>query len=286
MQLCLYGVVINAGGRYTQKYTLADKEKEKKMENKKFGLGILTMVLVFGMTTVGCGDGGGGDSNGGGGGSAFLGETLNLSGQVWRVLYNYDNLIYEEFTENSSINAGFWSFYDDHEAYIDIGGSGSITNGQLSFSIDTPTETESIQSFFSYFSQYFSNFSISPSATRSAPLFFNVDKGSLDKTYIDNNIEEYVLYIYVDRDVTITGGAKTTTIECDCIEHDDYCYCEENNGSCDCAYPLMTRNLSINLKTGWNVITRKTELNKSTQTETFTLSTGDSSRTKWALEWW
>jgi len=38
------------------------------------------MVLAFGMSVVGCDDGNGGDN---GGGSAFIGETLNLSGQVW-----------------------------------------------------------------------------------------------------------------------------------------------------------------------------------------------------------
>jgi hypothetical protein len=33
------------------------------MTNKKFGLGILVMALVFGMTVVGCGGGGSGSSS-------------------------------------------------------------------------------------------------------------------------------------------------------------------------------------------------------------------------------
>jgi hypothetical protein len=33
---------------------LVAKVKEKTMANKKFWLGILVMVLVFGMTVVGC----------------------------------------------------------------------------------------------------------------------------------------------------------------------------------------------------------------------------------------
>ena len=55
-------------------YTLVAKVKEKKMANKKmFWLGILVMVLVFGMTVVGCDDG---STNGGSSGT----DTQNPGG--------------------------------------------------------------------------------------------------------------------------------------------------------------------------------------------------------------
>jgi hypothetical protein len=56
--------------------------RRKKMANKKFLIGMLTIVLTFGMTVVGCGSddddsGNGGNNNGGGGGS---GGTFTLTG--------------------------------------------------------------------------------------------------------------------------------------------------------------------------------------------------------------
>jgi len=226
------------------------------------------------MMVFGCGDD---DDDNGGGGSAFIGETLTLSEQVWTVSWdNNDNPKFEEFKGNrTGLSASFRG--------VDIGGSGSITNGQLSFSIGTPSELETVQEYFGEWSDAFNNFNISPSNAGIAILSINIgNTGSLYKEWFNYYDEEEVDYIYVDRDVTITGSAKTTKYECDCSN----CDCADWDGDCYCDGSFITRNLNLNLKAGWNVITSKFEWNESNNTETATVSAGDSSRARWILQEW
>jgi len=53
--------------------------KEKTMVNRNFWLGILVMVLVFGMAVVGCDDGSTGGNNSGNGNSSGNGGTLTVN---------------------------------------------------------------------------------------------------------------------------------------------------------------------------------------------------------------
>jgi len=72
--------------------------KERKMANKKICMGILVMVLVFGMTAVGCNNGstdGGGSLTGGGGGQwrekkfIFYSVTDGVASPSTEFVYNY-----------------------------------------------------------------------------------------------------------------------------------------------------------------------------------------------------
>ena len=254
------------------------------MKNRFFIVGILVIVLVFGMAVIGCDDGNGGDN---GGGSGFMGTTLNLNGQVWtRDWDENDNPTYERFTGSRTINPATYHICGDDECIdIIIGGSGSIINGQLSFSIGTPSELISVQEVFGMNAKSFNNFNISPSSARAVELDILYISGGeeLDKRISDSNTSEDVFYYYVDRDVTITGSGKKTTHECDCIEYNGYCDCEEWEEQCHCGGTYITRNLNLNLKTGWNVVTVKHEWNERNNTSTMTVSTGDSSRARWIL---
>ena len=240
------------------------------MKHRFFIVGILVTVLVFGMAVISCDDGNDGDN---GGGSGFMGATLNLSGQVWTIDWDENgNRIIERYT---GVNRTVTSY---------IGDSGSISNGQLSFSIGTPFELESIQEIFGWWEEEFKNFNIRPSNARIAELdILDVSgNGRLDKIGSNNNdtIHDDVFYYYVDRDVTITGTGGTYTHECDCIEYEGQCYCGNN---CDCGGTWIIRNLSLNLKTGWNAITIREEWNERNQTGTLSIFAGDSSIARWFL---
>jgi hypothetical protein len=76
------------------------------------------------------------------------------------------------------------------------------------------------------------------------------------------------------------------TFECDCEEDYGYCDCEDYDDRCYCSDTEITRNLSLNLKKGWNAITQKEEWNENTNTITITITIGDSSRARWFLDEW
>jgi len=184
-------------------------------------------------------------------------SVLNLNGQVWtRSSGNYVH-----FNGNRSITStGFWA--PDGVGYINIGGSGSIVNGKLNFSIGTPSQLVSIQNFiFGDFrpNNIFDNFNISSADAKFAQFEqILVSGGSLQRWGGDDNSSDGVYYIYVDRNVTLTGTGKTV-------------------GSL-----FITKNLNLNLKTGWNAITYKDETSENNP-HTITISTGDSSHARWVL---
>ena len=266
---------------------------------KKLWLGMLVFALVFGMMVIGCDDGGGngnggsGGNGGGSGGSGFLGTTLNLSGQVWTCDWDEDNNIFwTRFTENRTITAAAYEYWDritDTDYYFNFAVNGLITNGQLNLTVGIPTELRGIQDF-NWLEELFNNFKISDTNTRIASIsrlvtsdggydsstlyrtFYSVDaQGSFDT-------QESVQYIYVDRDVTITGDSKTSTDTCNCIE----CDCVEYDGSCDCGYTVTTQRLNLNLKAGWNVLYFRQTYNER-RTSTFSFTTGNPSYLRWEL---
>ena len=230
---------------------------------------ILVTVLVFGMMIVGCDEGNGGDN---GGGSGFIGATLNLSGQVWISDWDEnDERIVERYTGGNRTVTSH------------LGGNGSITNGQLSFSIGTPSGLESIQEIIWWGEEFeLTNFNISPSNARIAELdILDVSgNGGLYKIGENNSgtISEDVFYYYVDRDVTITGTGGTHTWEhgCDCNEWNDRCYCGGSG-------TFTVRNINLSFKAGWNAVTLKSEWNERTDTETYSIIAGDSSIARWFL---
>ena len=120
----------------------------------------LALALVF----TGCGNGGGS----GGGGRGFLGTTLELSGQVYLAEWDDDdNHTLTPYTGTRAItSAGFWygCCCFDNEEWRAVGGSGTITEGQLSFTVGTPPAAAmvNIDYFFDDdFEEVFNNFNIS-----------------------------------------------------------------------------------------------------------------------------
>lgn len=109
---------------------------------------LLAVALAAGILFVSCdtptsskGDDKDSNNSGGNGGSVISngGDTLKLSGQVYRLEQNYDS---NDITTSISITP--YTGPDKNFTYR--GGTGSIRNGQFSFTIGIPDSLES--SFF------------------------------------------------------------------------------------------------------------------------------------------
>jgi hypothetical protein len=226
--------------------------------------GIIALVAVIGFFAAACGDGGDGDK----GDPTFLGDTLTLSGQVYTVQRGgtpqKPSINYQKFTADLPIdNTHFISIY---------GGSGEIKNGQFSYTLGTPktliplTSSSAITIF--YDDDYYDGVTLSNSTTKGLILTVFLVSGSSDyNTLAKFNISvsgnsvtmEYVYFVYVDKDLTISGKGKTT---------------DDEDGE------FTTKDFKLALKAGWNAIHWKTTGSSEKSTETISL--GNPSL-KWVL---
>ena len=159
-----------------------------------FGIIALIAVIIFLMTA--CPNDSEDNGGNGGSGSGVLGSTLNLSGQVYTYNVVNEQHVFERFNGNRTVSAVIWT----NNGIVDIGGSGEIVNGQLSFSIDTPNE------LFHPFGWYdFNNINISPIETQGYTLDLVTNDGELFRHINTPTTYEFVRYIYVDRDATYSA---------------------------------------------------------------------------------
>ena len=249
------------------------------MKNNKL-FGTIALAALVGLLLTACGEKETGDSIG----PAFLGATLNLSGQVW----TRDDV---QFKGDRQVTAGFY-FYnseEDAEEFIPLGRNGSITKGKFSYSIGVPVQLAPINTFLMSFLDFFSfyerynNINISDSNAKYAyvmyfdNLFKYYEGGSTKQ-----EVADYGCYIYVDRDVSITAKGGTYDNFCDCGDFESVCYCEEYEGSCYCGEGTGTfTDIKLNFKEGWNSFCLK--YTGTINSETITISAGIPSRTKWTL---
>ena len=212
---------------------------------------------------VGCGDD---DNSGSEVVSSFLGATLNLSGQVWTRGYDYN--FNERFNGSMAISFGYSEYDEDNYVYnwIDIGGSGSVTTGQLSFTIGTPSVLSS--SNFDGYEEIYTNFKVSNTNIRGAIIReFKTSDGFIARGngIMTHSLREFLNFIYVDRDVSITGTGKTMKLP----------------GN---AYTTIFQNINLNLKTGWNAVYYKDDYDEDTNTNTEAYIPGDQSHFRWIFE--
>jgi hypothetical protein len=208
------------------------------MKNVFKVLGIIAIVAVIGFSFAACGDDDGGNNGGGnnGGGNAVIGAKLELSGQVYTMTFNSNYTVtYPEYKGSLTIS-------DNN------GGNATITNGKLSYTIETPkpNNLETLDDFQDYFFYGYDNVTASDSSVKGFILNFtdyylqkanmvrNIGNTSGTQTY------EFVSYVYVDKDVTITGKGKTET-------DTEFGY----------TYTYKTNNFSLALKEGWNAVYTK-----------------------------
>jgi len=223
------------------------------------------------------GSGGSGSGSGGGGssGSGIGMSNLNLSGQVYVERRASDKIQYEPYS-GADITL---------TSSMKVGGTGSLINGKLSFSVGAPPTDSLLPSnlidvgddMSYYFGLYvfgvsgladvYSNVKVQPSDTRG--ILFDFKELALLKvnTIIGTNSvsTEEIVYWYVDKDCTVTANGGTIN---------------ENS------MKTTASNITLKLKRGWNAIYSKQDTKGSktgSMTTTVTIKTGDSSNCKWVV---
>jgi len=244
------------------------------MKNTIKIIGIIAMVVVIGFSMAACGDGAGTDYSGGGT------EVISSSGEVtvsdWQVYTMTQNMTnftvtytYTPYTGDMTLESGF--------------GTATIIGGKLSFTLGTPALDSWTPDRFSYWtailSERYDTLTASDPSVKGSLLaqdMFSTDRYYLSKGYCTFSGSltsgtvtfEDVMYLYVDRDVTISGTGKTST------------YTEEGK-----THTTKTENFSLALKAGWNVIYNKTvdSINSTNETATMTRSLANPSHLRWFL---
>jgi hypothetical protein len=157
--------------------------------------------------------------------------------------------------------------YTNFTGSLDIvdnyGGTGAITNGKLSYTIETPQPSwgGSLDTVGKYLADGYNRFEDYDDVTVDNPnvkmciLYFSVDSDDYYGPYKENasynvNVStmpgsssyETVNYVYVDGDVTISGKGKSETEE------------DEEDGF---LYTSTTKDFNLEFKTGWNALYTK-----------------------------
>jgi|GEM_PF-1381053 len=152
-------------------------------------------------------------------GPGWHGETLNLSGQVWTAYWDDDNdrLVYTRFTDNRAVYAWVWTWGASEwgdRAYLDV--TGQITNGQLNVTIGRPDTgyLEEVGDFIRMFNHW-GQVTAYPTNARVGALGINLDTESEIGSGSPPNswtfVEEDVMFVFVDRNVTIIAESAEET---------------------------------------------------------------------------
>jgi hypothetical protein len=244
------------------------------MKNFAKNFGIIAMAAIISFTMTACGDDG--DS----GGPGHLGDTLELSGQVYLIDWIY--FAFGMYTPIIQEYTGSDLTINDRG----LGGSGEIKNGNLSYSIGTPAylNTSGLRFLFQELEGIYDDIQASTTNVKSYVLGGEgsfISKFDIKSNWHNNSMSEtaeWVFYVYVEDDVTISGKGKTET-----GTDNWYGY----------TYNMISKNISLALKTGWNAVYLKREtsgtftgtFNNPTSvafTDIITVSLGDPSL-KWVL---
>jgi hypothetical protein len=231
--------------------------------------GIIAFVAVFGFSMAACG----GDDNGGNDGPASLGEDPTLSGKVYVLVYD---------DKGTAVYTG----YNKGKLTVSEGGleeKGEITNGQFSFKLGTPQDliTFNKDNLEGEFLRGYRDITISPNDAKGYGFyFFDIDNSDdywglcreLETGNESNGTYESVTYVYVDKDVTISGKGNTD-IETWTDEGVTY------------IGTYITKDFNAAFKAGWNTVYSKSVSSSraTTWTVTETMSLGNPSNLRWAL---
>jgi len=231
------------------------------------------ILAVIGIVFTACGDGGGNNSNNSNdtgttpgdstSGTTIAGAaTLPFNGE--QVHEYIDRDTYKPFTGDRTVYNYYTSNFISKGAggsgrppAFDNGGSGNITNGKLTYSIGKPNRLDNISVLLDGLDDDWTNVKASDTNVNISVLNLSTrtdinygDSGNLYKYVETESISGNkfsgshgeVLYIYVDKDVTITGKGYTEGPETD-----------EYNGVTE-TWTEILKDLNIALKAGWNSV--------------------------------
>ena len=159
---------------------------------------------------------------------------------------------------------------------FDLGGTGGIKSGRLSFDIGKPDYAwKNIMNLFDGYAASYEGFSVSPQDAYGAVIRgFKTSGGGFDgwlsreEQSGDGKIStlEEVYYVYVDKKVKVTGRGKSFT---------------GNDGSIS-----ATQSINISLEAGWNVLCTKSVSvfeDDRLLSQTVSLSADDPASVKWSI---
>jgi len=169
--------------------------------------------------------------------AGFLGlPPVRLSGQVYTITWPdaFSAPIYTPSTVNTTVTSGFLG--------LPIG---TITNGILDATLDTPTSLTNIEdsTWFEDLEVEHNNVTASNPAAQIAVMFLYTSdpNGDLYRQFTGGTLAnlrgDWVQFIYVSADVTITGTGGTFTETYDGI-----------------TYTVTTQDFSLPLRQGWNAV--------------------------------
>jgi len=211
--------------------------------------GFIAVILMFAL--IACDDGndpnnGNGDPNGGGGKTSF-GDKLELSGQVYTVDWDDDDMpVFNKFDDDLVLKS---------DAAWEV--SGEIKGGILTYTVGTPPAS-SLMEITSWYRYPYTDITISDESVKFAELpyikvtddtYSAVFKADLSRNVSGSTIsltEERVWFMYVDKDVTITAKGSTETEGGNTQKYND---------------------INLSLKKGWNAIYQKQSYSENTDTE-------------------
>jgi len=225
-------------------------------------LGIIALIAIIGLSMAACPE-----DDGGGGPTAF-GDKLEIKGeQVYTREGDFPTYEYKKFEGNLSLTNT-------------LGGSGKIEGGKLTYTIEVPSSLSAITFFTDDLvnNMSFTDVKISDESVKAALFqFIDTANGSaypgVHKWEMSGKLSGDILnaeagsvvFMYVDKDVTITAKGRTST------EYGE-------------TYTLKDLNLS--LKKGWNAILNKQSgpinVKDGTGSSTISLSV-DNPDLKWVL---
>jgi len=197
------------------------------MKNLTKIIGIIAIIAIVGLTMAACGDDDGAEP------PAHLGSTLNFNNEQ-TYTYNEETGKYDSFNSNVTISSL-------------MGGTGNITGGKFTYNLATPTSLNDSEGFEEVFFLYdlFGEITVSdPDVGMFYIDYFSVShttyeylsketrSGKVNGNIVTGTIED-ITYVYVDRDVTVTGTAFS----------DFFIICDMEGSA-----------FSISLKEGWNTV--------------------------------
>jgi hypothetical protein len=190
-------------------------------------------------------------------------DLMHFHGQVYTLTETQRGITFRDFTGNLEIGKNYY-FEDENIPPITLPGSGEIDAGDLNYTIGKPPKyLATIQQMTDAFAEteMFENITASDNSVRyfginSMPIVNSQKYTGLILTDITESgtlvsyslTEELVMFIYVEKDVTITGNG---------ITENGFDYTEETPVN----ITIESRNLNLSLKAGWNAIRVEEKMN-------------------------
>ena len=200
------------------------------------------------------------------GDDGFMGSTLSLGGSVWRAHQNDgdDAFVWEELTGDIAIEP-------------ELGVGGSFADGLFSFDIGSPDPSflepigrrflygdDSEEGFLPGASEFFRNLRIDHPETPSAMLVaFRTDSGdSFFRGHFTETETHVVVYVYVERDVTLAADGSTVDIWG--LSH-------------------VSDGFEVTMRAGWNALYNVQETVTADRIVMWSISMGNPAHLRWML---